>query len=147
MFYSPTFTSTESLDLEAAQIEGVADEVGLLRVGIRRLFAMPQVSTNPAEWATIFDAFGTASVLIAGLLRTQRMFEGGQSNPSEALSRALTEVCNELRWRGKVYCEMQNNILCHFAPPCPPSSGNRQPSPYGALQLAGFSARRVIVNS
>jgi hypothetical protein len=110
-FYSPTFTSTESLDLEKVSKEGVADEVALLRVGIRRLFAMAQVSTTPAEWATILDAIGTASVRIAGLLRTQRMIEGGQSNLSEVLSQALTEVCNELPWRGKVYFEVQNNIL------------------------------------
>ena len=98
----------------------MADEVALLRVGIRRLFAMTQVSTTPAEWAMILDAIGTASVRIAGLLRAQRMIEGGQSNLSEALSQALTEVCNELPSKNQEVKQLT---------PCPP--------PLWALLCAG----------
>jgi len=95
-FYSVKFTASESQDLEAALSEGVGDEVTLLRVGIRRLFELAGKSADAGEWASMLDAIGMASVRIAGLLKTQRLIEGGQSSLSDALSQALNEVCNDV---------------------------------------------------
>lgn len=95
-FYSSKFTADESQDLQAALSVGVDDEVTLLRVGVRRLFELAGTSADAGEWASMLDAIGMASVRIAGLLKMQRMIEGGQSSLSDALSQALNEVCNDV---------------------------------------------------
>ena len=98
-FYSPRFTSAENLDLDAAAPVGVSDEIALLRVGMRRLFELAQegeTAPGAAEWAAVLDALGVAAVRISGLLRTQKLIEGGQSKLSDALSTALSEVCGEI---------------------------------------------------
>jgi hypothetical protein len=95
-FYSAAMRPGEVADLDALEAEGLLDEIALVRVGIRRLFEVAGDSKAPGELASALEVIGSASVKLAGLLRTQRMIAGGQSSLSDALSQALGEVCGEL---------------------------------------------------
>lgn len=95
-FYSPAFKSGEGEALEALGEAGVRAEVDMLRVSLRRLFQAAGELADPGDMASTLEAMASVSVTIAGLLKTQRLIEGGQSSLSDALSQALGEVCGEL---------------------------------------------------
>jgi hypothetical protein len=100
-FYSPSFRAEEVNDLATLGEGGVMGEVDMLRVCLRRLFSMVGEMQAAGEVASTLETMASASTTIAGLLKAQRLIEGGQSNLSDALSQALGEVCGELSCANK----------------------------------------------
>ena len=96
-FYSRRFDKLETSDLDIALLNGLDDEIALLRVIIRRVFNYSSSGKQDlATWSTALETLGAASTRLAHLLRTQRLLTGQEANGmSAALSQALTEVTKE----------------------------------------------------
>jgi len=96
-FYSPRFSPLELHDLDSALVDGLDDEIALLRVAIRRVFDLASdEGENSETWFRTLSTLGLASARLAGLLRTQKIIQGDTSSVASALSQALGEVCDEL---------------------------------------------------
>jgi uncharacterized protein YjcR len=100
-FYAANFKPEENDQLGAVPENSLLDEIKLLRVAIRRLFGLASSKETLEEWTIAIEAIGVASVRLAGLLKAHKLISGSQSNLSDALSVALSEVCNELPQGGK----------------------------------------------
>ncbi len=96
-FYSPGFRPNEAADLEevAGDIH-LTDEISMMRVIIRRVFERAEECAGLEEWSMLLGSLGSASTRLAGLLRTQKLLDGGGSDVADALSQALREVTSEL---------------------------------------------------
>jgi len=95
-FYSRKFRDLESEDLETALREGLGDEIALMRVMIRRVFDFANDNAGDLEgWTGTLSALGAASTRLAGMLRTQKLLGGSDSEALSALSQALGEVTRE----------------------------------------------------
>jgi len=96
-FYSRRFRQLELFDLEDALKDGLNDEIALLRVIIRRVFAIASNEGQELEtWFKALSTLGLAASRLASLLRTQRTLADDPSNVASALSQAIGEVCDEL---------------------------------------------------
>ncbi len=97
-YYSPRFHELELDDLELLSEEGIANEIILLRVLIRRMF--DRIDTHPLSDRDLIGAFKAvtkATVSMATLLRTQNLLDTSQSDEiAKALNQALIEVTREL---------------------------------------------------
>jgi hypothetical protein len=94
-FYWQGFKPGEGEDLELLDGAGMQQEIDMLRILMRRLFQYAAQAEDPASTATTLESLANVSTTIAGLLKSQRMIEGGQSSLSDALSQALREVTGE----------------------------------------------------
>ena len=97
-FYSPGFKPNETADLEevAGDVD-LRDEITMMRVIIRRVFTHAEDCGDDREsWAMVLGSLGSASTRLAGLLRTQKLLDGGGSDVADALSQALREVTSEI---------------------------------------------------
>jgi hypothetical protein len=96
-FYSRQFQHLETSDLDIALLNGLDDEIALLRVIIRRVFEYTNnEKQNLDTWSTALSTLGSASTRLAHLLRTQKLLGGGEEDASSALSNALSAVTKEL---------------------------------------------------
>ena len=99
-FYSRKFRDLESQDLETALREGLGDEIALMRVMIRRVFDFANDNVGDLDsWTGTLSALGAASTRLAGMLRTQKLLGGGDSDALDTLSKALAEVTSEFGCR------------------------------------------------
>jgi hypothetical protein len=95
-FYSRNFKHLETSDLEVALLNGLDDEIAMLRVVIRRVFDYTHAEKqNLNTWTTGLETLGAACTRLAHLLRTQKLLGGQESDMSSALSQALKEVTKE----------------------------------------------------
>jgi hypothetical protein len=94
-FYAQHYNAGEVDALGELDAGGALPEVDMLRVVMRRLFGMIGQMDEPAAVAANLETLANVSTTIAGLLKTQRLIEGGQSSLSDALSQALSEVTSE----------------------------------------------------
>jgi hypothetical protein len=96
-FYSRQFHGLETQDLDSALLDGLEDEIALLRVIIRRVFDYSSSAEQNLEtWSTALSTLGAAATRLAHLLRTQKLLGGEDSTSSAALSEALAAVTKEL---------------------------------------------------
>ncbi len=96
-FYSPHFKPTEAADLETLEDDSnLTSEIHMMRVIIRRVFEQAQACPDLETWAAVLGSLGAASTRLAGLLRTQKLLDGGGSDVADALSQALKEVTSEI---------------------------------------------------
>jgi len=96
-FYSQRFSPLELHDLNIAMVDGLDDEIALLRVTIRRVFDLATKEGEDTEtWFKALATLGLASTRLADLVRTQKLIKGNSSSVASALSQALGEVCDEL---------------------------------------------------
>jgi len=100
-FYSRRYKPLELSDLSTVMIDGLDDEIALLRVIIRRVFefANDDDAQNLSTWSAALDTLGAASTRLAGLLRTQQVISGGAGDAVDAISEALGEIAHELGFR------------------------------------------------
>jgi hypothetical protein len=86
-YYSKRFSPLELKDLDTVLTEGLADEIALLRVIIRRVFdfANDHDSQTLETWSGSLNTLGAACTRLASLLRTNQMLGGG--GPEEALKK------------------------------------------------------------
>ncbi len=96
-FYSRRFRELEAEDLDAALQNGLGDEIDMMRVVIRRVFDYASEEAGTLDsWTGALSALGAASTRLAGLLRTQKILGGSESDTVNALSLALSEVTRDL---------------------------------------------------
>ena len=99
-YYSRRFRPLELDDLNIILSDGLADEIALLRVIIRRVFEFADSdATDLDAWTKALNTLGTASTRLAGLLRTQQVITGGGANIVDVLSEAIGDVAHELGFR------------------------------------------------
>lgn len=103
-FYSASIRAGEIEDLEAfvSEAGGLADEINLIRILMRRVFEYASAEGGDGEplavWSSALAALGDASTRLAGLLRAQRDLTAGSSNEIlDALSAALREVNEDVK--------------------------------------------------
>ena len=80
-FYARKMIPLELSDLETALGDGLADEIALLRVIIRRVFdyANDHESQTLETWSGSLNTLGAACTRLAGLLRTDQILGGSSS--------------------------------------------------------------------
>ena len=98
-FFARKMTPLELSDLETALGDGLADEIALLRVIIRRVFdyANDHESQTLETWSGSLNTLGAACSRLAGLLRTDQILGGSSSgNLLEELAQAFGVAAHEL---------------------------------------------------
>lgn len=97
-FYSRRFRELELEDLDAALADGLANEIALLRVAMRRLFELAD-EDNARDLDNVIRVTNTIALTAAklsGLMRTQHMLGGDQeTETAAAISQAIREVLKE----------------------------------------------------
>jgi len=100
-FYSRRYKPLELGDLEMLTVDGLEDEIDLLRVIIRRVFefASDCQDQDLPTWSAALNTLGAAASRLAGLMRTQQIISGGAGGAVDAISEALGEIAHELGFR------------------------------------------------
>ena len=95
-FYSRSFRNLESEELDRLS-NGLADEITLLRVLIRRVFEAANDEEDTLDtWVKSLHALSMAASRIAALVRTQKSLNGDtDTQMAEALSAALQQISRE----------------------------------------------------
>ena len=95
-YYSHHFRSPEDSELELYFREGIQDEIIALRVFAGRMLSIANKTDMSLEQAIAnVNAFGTAAVKLAHLLREQQEFGG--DGPQQALVTAIGSIYAELK--------------------------------------------------
>ena len=95
-FYSHLFKDGEILDLEAYFIDGLLDEIAMLRVWTRRVMAFAEGVESLDEAIGVLGALGVASLHLANLLRVQKLLGGASDHIEKELIRALDDIHREM---------------------------------------------------
>jgi hypothetical protein len=97
-FYSRRFRNLEADDLDVALLDGLQDEIALIRVVIRRVFERASEEELDLDQLTrSLAVLGRASTQLANLLRTQKIISGAdESLFTSALREALKDGHPEL---------------------------------------------------
>jgi hypothetical protein len=98
-FYSRLFQEGEVLDLEARGIEGMTDEIAMLRVWTRRVMALGDGVESLERAMRVLAALGTASLHLSHLLRLQQALGGKNDDFEKKFLRALDDVQREFNIR------------------------------------------------
>ena len=99
-FYSQSFKPTEDADLETLLLDGLQNEVAMLRVMIRRVVVLASRKEAAASFAkaiTTLNTLGAASTRLSGLLRMERMMSGNNSKVANVLCKAIDDALAEFR--------------------------------------------------
>lgn len=97
-FYAPHYHSGEAEDLEELREPGLEAEAAMLRVSIRRVFALADGVDDLEEAVSLLGALGIAAARLASILRTQKILNtGGDSALRAVVSQALSEVLHEMK--------------------------------------------------
>ena len=95
-FYSRQFRELENADLTRVS-DGLKDEINMLRVLIRRMFALASDEDGDLEqMAGCLNALGMASTRLANLLRTDQKLSVDHSEFSDNLTQAMAETLSDL---------------------------------------------------
>lgn len=94
-FYSRQFRLGEATDLDEVKKPGLENEIDMLRVVTRRLFALAGDCEDPEELATVLNALGMASGRLGGLIRTQWLISGMADQTEDELAEALSKLYEE----------------------------------------------------
>ncbi len=99
-FYAGSFTRGEAEELDTIIQARLDDEIGLLRVAMRRCCEAAS-SLEPADiegWVKALASLGMASTRLAGLLRSQaELNAGGNDTLLSSISSALASVRKEMK--------------------------------------------------
>jgi len=83
-------------ELKAALTQGLEDEIAMMRVVIRHVFAAAQhADADLVGWSKTLGILGTASTRLARLLQIQKGLDKTEPGMNAALSQALSEVVEE----------------------------------------------------
>jgi len=94
--YRKHFSHEEIDDLETALQTGLQDEIALLRILLKRTFALANGIEDLEESTKTLNALGAATTRLSGLLRVDKILGGGGGNAAEAIATAISEVATEL---------------------------------------------------
>ncbi|MCJ7520025.1 MAG: hypothetical protein MUO42_10215 [Anaerolineaceae bacterium] len=98
-FYSKRYYPLELKDLSIILGDGLFDEISLLRVIMRRVFnlANDEDAQTLDTWTRSLNTLGAAATRLAGLLRTQLIISGEDSDTLvSVLSNAIGAVSHDL---------------------------------------------------
>lgn len=93
-FYARHFTAIEAGDLGGALTAGVTDEIAMLKVAIRRVFA--EMDGEGPELTKTLEALSSAAARLAGLVKLEQAMGTRSQDVAHALSQALDDVLKEL---------------------------------------------------
>jgi hypothetical protein len=99
-FYSGGFEPIELRDLDSALRTGLADEIAMLRVSMRRVFELTSDPRNPGRAEKALGTLGLAATRLAKLLQVEREMTGSNSSAYEAINEAISQVLDEMRSEG-----------------------------------------------
>ena len=94
-FYSRLFREGEIMDMEARQIDGLMDEIALLRIWTRRVVGFAEGVESLDEAIDVLGALGSASMHLSTLLRSQKALGGTTDEFERNFLKALDEVQRE----------------------------------------------------
>jgi hypothetical protein len=96
-FYSKQFEPAEIQDLETRLLEGLQDEVAMLRVMMRRIMELTKGCDDLEELMNVVGVLGLAATQLAGLLRVQHLLGGDENSEiARTISRAISNVSKEM---------------------------------------------------
>ena len=98
--YSHKYKELEADALDAVVADGLANEIALLRVGIRRVFEYAnEHDSQLTGWSETLNTLGAAATRLAHLIRTQNLISGGKgiSPILETLSRFSKDILDEAK--------------------------------------------------
>lgn len=96
-YYLEPESDLSSEELKGALKLGLEDEIVMLRVVIRRVFAAAnRAEVDLASWSKTLGILGIASTRLARLLQTHSELCGSESGMNPALAQALAEVVEEM---------------------------------------------------
>jgi hypothetical protein len=98
-FYSRFFRRGEVTDLEAYEIDGLNDEIAMLRVWTRRIMAIGDGVESLDEAIRVLGALGSASLHLSHLLRSQKSLGGTTDEFEQKFLKALDKVQREFKIR------------------------------------------------
>ena len=99
-FYDHGYRSLELRDLPHALKSGLADEIAMLRVSMRRVFELTSDPRNPGRAEKALGTLGLAATRLAKLLQVEREMTGSNSSAYEAINEAISQVLDEMRSEG-----------------------------------------------
>ena len=97
-FYSRHFRGLAEAELQAALSGGLDEEIAMLRVVVRQVFALANGAEQLESGVKLLGALGVASIRLAKLLQTQKELGGDGDQVLAALSDALEDVLQS--WEG-----------------------------------------------
>lgn len=101
--YARNVRPAEVSDLDLLiEATGLADEIGVMRVNIRRLLDQTRDEREPLDLPTtaiVLDHIGTASIRLASLLKTQRLIDPEQkgNDVARAIGDAIGAIAKEMQ--------------------------------------------------
>ena len=99
-FYSRRFRNGELADLDIFEDTNLQDEIGMLRVYLRRLLEMAEGIEDTRQAAAILDKISLVALRISSIARAQHILAGDQdARVATALSEALQDVMKEMDLR------------------------------------------------
>jgi hypothetical protein len=97
-FYAKEYRREEAQDLKTSGEQGLADELAMLRVAIRRTIQMADGVEAPLEMLQVLKALAIASGRLADLIRIQvKVMESKDPDLMALLSQAISEVKAEMK--------------------------------------------------
>jgi len=94
-FYADKFMNREIDDLDEFVLEGLKEEIAVMRVFMRRVIDLAKGEKDLDKAIGNLGALGLASTRLAGMLKTQKLLGGDGDRIAEALSNALDEVLED----------------------------------------------------
>jgi len=95
-FYSRLFKEGELIDLQDYVIDGLMDEIAMMRVWTRRIMALGDGVESLDEAMGVLGALGMASLQLANILRIQKLLGGTSDEFERELIKALDEIHQEM---------------------------------------------------
>jgi len=96
-FYDQQYTQAESFDLAEIDASTLNDEIGMLRVVMRRVFeAAANEAASLADWQEALSTLSAAANRLANLLKANQKLEAASSEAGAALRQALSEMVAEM---------------------------------------------------
>jgi hypothetical protein len=97
-YYAKLLTQPEAADLGAFVGDGIDNEIGLMRVYIRRLLELADGEEDLKTALIRLEGLGNASIRVAKLLRTKRLLTPNEGNDvAKAIGEALQAVVKEMQ--------------------------------------------------
>jgi hypothetical protein len=95
-FYRKHMSDLEVADLDTALQEGLTDEIAMLRVALRRTFALTKKSPDLDTSLAALSSLGFACTHLSNLLRTHKYLTGDTKTTEDAISTAISQVILEM---------------------------------------------------
>ena len=94
-FYSRRFRRTELRDLEANASPGLADEISLIRIILRRLVALADSAQDLPELLAVLRVVNLLACSVNRLVKTQVFLDTSGTQVPDLLQQALEELSQE----------------------------------------------------